>query len=311
MEDGGFAARLRGCRRAARLSQQELAERSGLTVRTISNLERGQTRWPYRDSLYRLADALELRDEARAEFIAAAGRRLDRTGPDEGDGRGRNVPRHLPAPVLAFAGREAELAALSRLLNEPGGTTVITAIAGTAGVGKTALAVHWAHQAAAEFPDGQLFVNLRGFDPSGTPVTSAQAVRVLLDMLQIPADRIPETLEGQLGLYRSLLAGKRMLVVLDNAHDVAQVRPLLPGSPTCRAIVSSRNQLTGLAAIEAASPLPLDVLTGTEAHQLLEQRLGAGRLAADPGATAQVIASCAHLPLALSIIAARSRCGRS
>jgi tetratricopeptide (TPR) repeat protein/DNA-binding XRE family transcriptional regulator len=316
VEGGEFAARLLGCRRAARLSQQELAERSGLAVRTISNLERGQTRWPYRDSLQRLADALELRDEARAEFIAAAGRRLDRDGSAGGGGltggggrpgdRGRSVPRHLPAPVPAFIGRDAELATLSEVLHQPGGTAVITAIGGTAGVGKTALAVQWAHQVAAEFPDGQLFVNLRGFDPSGKPVTPAEAVRVLLDVLQIPADQMPQTVDGQLGLYRSLLAGKRMLVVLDNAHDVAQVRPLLPGSPTCRVIVTSRNQLTSLAAIEAASPLTLDVLTSAEARQLLQQRLGTGRLAADPRATAQIIASCAHLPLALAIIAARA-----
>jgi tetratricopeptide (TPR) repeat protein/DNA-binding XRE family transcriptional regulator len=316
VDGGGFAARLRACRRAVRLSQQELAERSGLTVRTISNLERGRTKWPYRDSLYRLADALELRDTARAEFIAAAGRRLDPAappgGPRPGGGegrrgdRGRGVPRHLPAPVPAFVGRQAQLAALSQVLHEPGGTAVITAIGGTAGVGKTALAVQWAHQVAAEFPDGQLFVNLRGFDPSGAPVTSAEALRQLLDALQIPADRIPQTVEGQLGLYRSLLAGKRMLVVLDNAHDVTQVRPLLPGSPTCRVIVTSRHQLTSLAAIEAASPLTLDVLTGAEARQLLQQRLGADRLAADPDAVAQIISSCAHLPLALSIIAARA-----
>jgi tetratricopeptide (TPR) repeat protein len=316
MEGGEFAARLRERRHAAGLSQQELAERSGLTPRTISNLECGRTRWPYRDSLQRLADALELRDAARTEFIAAVGRRLDPAVPagaprpagrDEGGSdRGGNVPRHLPTPVSAFVGRDAQLAALSQVLNQPGGTAVITAIGGTAGVGKTALAVQWAHQVAAQFPDGQLFVNLRGFDPSGTPVTAAQALRLLLDMLQVPADQIPPTEAGQLGLYRSILAGKRMLVVLDNAHDVAQVRPLLPGSPTCRVIVTSRNQLTSLAAIEAASPLTLDVLSVAEARQLLEQRLGPSRLAADPGAAEQIIASCAHLPLALSIIAARA-----
>jgi DNA-binding SARP family transcriptional activator/Tfp pilus assembly protein PilF len=219
------------------------------------------------------------------------------------------VPRQLPAAIRSFVGRGAELAALTGILDDGAGTAremVIVLITGTAGVGKTALAVHWAHRAAAEFPDGQLFVSLRGFDPSGTPVTSAQAVRVLLDMLQFPAEQIPQTVAGQLGLYRSLLAGKRMLVVLDNAHDIAQVRPLLPGSPTCQVIVTSRSQLTSLAAIEAASPLTLDVLSAAEARQLLEQRLGASRLATDPRATAQIIACCAQLPLALSIIAARA-----
>src|SRR5947207_2637075 len=144
-----------------------------------------------------------------------------------------------------------------RSRNLPGGTAVITAIGGTAGVGKTALAVHWAHQVAGESPDGQLYVNLRGFDPSGTPVTPEEAVRVLLDSLDVPATRRPQTIEAQLGMYRSLLAGKRMVVLLDNPRDAAQVRPLLPGAPTCRVIVTSRNQLTGLVATAAARPLLL------------------------------------------------------
>ena len=314
-EDGGaFGSHLRACRRAAGLSQQELAERAGLSVRTIGNLERGASKWPYRDSLHRLADALGLRDEARAEFIAAAGRRLAAdvvpggTGPGGArqGARARVVAAHLPATLPAFVGRRDQLATLSRVLQQPGGTAVITAIGGTAGVGKTALAVHWAHQVAGEFPDGQLYVNLRGFDPSGAPVAPEEAVLVLLDSLDVPAEQRPQTVQAQLGLYRSLLAGKRMLVLLDNARDAAQVRPLLPGAPTCRVIVTSRNQLTGLVATQAARPLQLDVLTDREATQLLEQRLGADRLAAHPGAVAQIIASCARLPLALSIIAART-----
>ena len=301
-----FGSRLRSCRRSAGLSQEELAERSGLSVRAISDLERGRTRWPYRDSLQRLADALGLRDAARAGFLSAAGRRLADAGSPGRHANARVVPRHLPATVPAFAGRRDQLAALSQLLHEPGGTAVVTAIGGTAGVGKTALAVHWAHQVAGHFPDGQLFVNLRGFDPSGAPVAPADAVRVLLDALQVPAEQVPQTLEAQLGLYRSLLAGQRMLVLLDNAHDVAQVRPLLPASPTCRVVVTSRNQLTGLAAIEGARALTLDVLSGAEARELLRRRLGVSRVDADPGAAARIIEACARLPLALSIIAARA-----
>jgi len=318
--DGSFGARLRAWRRSAGLSQEELAERSGLSVRAISDLERGRTRWPYRDSLQRLADAMELRDADRARFLGAPGRRLapaqnpgrTRASPGEADGRQtrrasrRGVPRHLPAAVPAFAGRRDQLATLSRVLHEPGGTAVVTAIGGTAGVGKTALAVHWAHQVAGHFPDGQLFVNLRGFDPAGSPVEPADAVRVLLDALQVPADQLPQTLEAQLGLYRSLLAGQRMLVLLDNARDVAQVRPLLPGSPTCSVVITSRSQLTGLAAIEGAHSLTLDVLSGAEARELLQRRLGASRVDADPRAAAQIIEACARLPLALSIIAARA-----
>jgi tetratricopeptide (TPR) repeat protein/transcriptional regulator with XRE-family HTH domain len=303
-DDAAFSARLRACRQSARLSQQELAERSGLSVRAISNLERGRTRWPYRDSVCRLADALELHGAARAAFIgAAAGRRAAAAARRQ---RRELIPRHLPAAVPAFVGRRDQLAALSRVLQEPGGTAVITAIGGTAGVGKTALALQWAHQVAAEFPDGQLFVDLRGYGPSDAPVTPADAVRVFLDALGVPADRQPPSVEAQLGLYRSLLAGKRVLVVLDNARDVAQVRPLLPGSPTCRVLVTSRSLLAGLAAIEGAHPLLLGVLTDAEARELLARRVSEGRIAEDAGAAAQIISSCARLPLALCIIAARA-----
>jgi len=320
----GFGALLRACREAAGLSQQELAERTGLSIRTLGNLERGRTQWPYRDSLSRLADGLGLRGAARAEFMAVAPRRLGWAAPNTGKAVPRQaetssgavhvgsstgqrvVPRQLPVAVPTFVGRRAELAALSRMLHPTSGTTVITAIGGPAGVGKTALALHWAHLVDADFPDGQLFVNLRGFSPVDPPVTPAEAVRVLLEALDVPAGRLPGTVEAQLGMYRSLLAGRRMLVILDNASDEAQVRPLLPGSPTCRAVITSRNRLTGLAAIEAARLLTLDVLTDAEAAKLLEQRIGADRLAADPYAVQQVIQTCARLPLALSIIAARA-----
>jgi tetratricopeptide (TPR) repeat protein len=291
------------------LSQEELAGRSGISVRAISDLERGRTRWPRPDSVQRLADALELEGEARAEFAASAARRLAASaGIGQRHPRGV-VPRQLPRPVPGFTGRAAELALLSRVLTQPGGTAVITAIGGAAGVGKTALAVHWGHLAAGHFPDGQLFVNLRGFDPSGSPVPAADAIRVLLEALNVPADRLPVGDEAQAGLYRSLLAGRRMLVILDNARDEAQVRPLLPGALTCRVVVTSRNQLTGLAATEAARPLMLDMLTEAEARELLQYRLGDERLAAAGDAAARIIRSSAGLPLALSVIAARAMMG--
>jgi tetratricopeptide (TPR) repeat protein len=200
----------------------------------------------------------------------------------------------------------ALLKALTVLAAGAGGAVVITVIGGTAGIGKTALAVHWAHQAAASFPDGQLYVNLRGFDPTGTPLEAEAAVRGFLHALGVPPARIPADPGAQAGLYRSLLAGQRMLIVLDNARDPAQVRPLLPGSPGCLVLVTSRSQLTGLVAADGARTLPLDLLTPREARDLLARRLGAGRVTAEPGAAEELAVLCARLPLALNITAGRA-----
>ncbi|HET9255481.1 MAG TPA: BTAD domain-containing putative transcriptional regulator, partial [Pseudonocardiaceae bacterium] len=159
------------------------------------------------------------------------------------------VPRQLPAHTPYFVGRTAELDQLSAVLEASaagGGTVVITAIEGTAGIGKTALALHWAHQAAPRFPDGQLYVNLRGFDPANTPVDAADALRGFLEAFGISPERIPASVQAQAGMYRGLLADRRVLVVLDNARDADQVRPLLPASPRCLVVITSRNQLTGL-----------------------------------------------------------------
>jgi DNA-binding SARP family transcriptional activator len=216
------------------------------------------------------------------------------------------VPAQLPADIAHFTGRAAQLSALTALAAQAGSAVVITAIGGTAGIGKTALAVHWAHQAAASFPDGQLYVNLRGFDPAGTPLEAEVAVRGFLHALAVPPDRIPADPDAQAALYRTLLAGRRILIVLDNARDPAQVRPLLPGTAGCTALVTSRNQLTGLAARDGARTLTLDLLTPQEARDLLARRLGPERAAAEPDATAELIELCARLPLALNITAARA-----
>jgi tetratricopeptide (TPR) repeat protein len=218
-----------------------------------------------------------------------------------------DVPQQLPAAICGFAGRSIELHKLTAWLEDiaSAGTMVVSAVDGMPGVGKTALAVHWAHQVADRFPDGQLYINLRGFDPSGLPVPAAEAIRGFLDAFRIPASQIPRSLDAQAGLYRSLLAGRRVLVVLDNARDVEQVRPLLPGSPGCLVLVTSRNQLTGLIA-EGAHPLTLDLPTGAEAHQLLEHRLGPDRLKDEPIPARQIADFCGRLPLALSIVAARA-----
>ena len=219
------------------------------------------------------------------------------------------VPRQLPAATRLFAGRDGALMALAGLAAEAAGTsqaTVIAVIDGPAGIGKTTLAVHFAQQAAGRFPDGQLYLNLRGFDPAAPPMTPAEAIRLFLDALDVPAAQIPASLDAQTALYRSLLAGQRALVLLDNARDADQVRPLLPASPGCLVIVTSRSQLTSLVATEGAFPLALDVLSGADAHELLTRRLGPERVAGDPGAVDELIQLCARLPLALSIAAARS-----
>ncbi len=223
-----------------------------------------------------------------------------------GAAREEVIPRLLPVATRHFTGRAEALGTLAALADEASHTTVIAVIAGTAGVGKTTLALHFAHQSAARFPDGQLYVNLRGFDPAGPPMPAAEAVRLFLDALAVPAARIPAGLDAQAGLYRSLLAGRRMLVLLDNARDVDQVRPLLPAGPGCLVIVTSRRQLTSLVAVEGALPLTLDVLGDAEAQELLARRLGPARLAEDPGAADDLVKLCAQLPLALSIAAART-----
>jgi DNA-binding SARP family transcriptional activator len=218
------------------------------------------------------------------------------------------TPRQLPAGVRHFAGRDAELLELDCLLAEPGetGTPTVVAITGTAGVGKTALALHWAHRVAGHFPDGQLHVNLRGYAPSGAPVTASEAIRVLLIGLGVPREQIPDTQEAQAGLYRSLMADKRVLLVLDNARDPDQVRPLLPGGPGCLTLVTSRSALSGLVAGVSANPVPLGLLAQPDAQALLAARLGPGRTSAEPAAVRQIIRLCARLPLALAITAARA-----
>jgi DNA-binding SARP family transcriptional activator/tetratricopeptide (TPR) repeat protein len=223
---------------------------------------------------------------------------------------GAAAPRQLPAAVNGFAGRQAELSALDALLHTTGstrpGSPLIAVIAGTAGVGKTTLAVHWAHRIADRFPDGQLYADLRGYHPSGQAVPAATAVREFLDALRVPPHHIPDSLAAQAGHLRSLLAGRRMLVLLDNARDADQVAPLLPAGPGCLVLVTSRDQLTGLVMNYGAHPLTLKLLPADAARRLLAHRLGPDRLAASPVATERIVSSCAGLPLALAIVAAHA-----
>ncbi|MFI5908295.1 BTAD domain-containing putative transcriptional regulator [Dactylosporangium sp. NPDC051541] len=218
---------------------------------------------------------------------------------------GRLVPRELPRDIAAFIGRTDALHQLDAALAADGATPRITVLEGTAGVGKTTLAVHWAHRVAKRFDDGHLYLDLGGFAPGGTAVGPAQAVRRLLESLRGPAARLPSELEGQISLYRSIMAERRMLLVLDNARDADQVRPLLPGAPGCMVVVTSRNQLLSLAVKDGARRLRLDVMPATEAGALFTDRVGADRVAADPGAASTIVSRCAGLPLALAVVAAR------
>lgn len=210
------------------------------------------------------------------------------------------TPHQLPAAPRPFTGRAPELAQVTAAMNVEGGVPVCT-ISGTGGVGKTWLALHWAHRHADEFPDGQLYVNLRGSETTG-----GSAVRDFLTALGVDGAAMPAGLDAQVGLYRSLVAGRRILIVVDNATDSGQVVPLLPGSSSCAALVTSRDRLTELVTAHGAHPVRLDVLTEPAAHALLAARLSADRLAAEPGATAELLRYCAGLPLALSIVAGRA-----
>jgi DNA-binding SARP family transcriptional activator/tetratricopeptide (TPR) repeat protein len=315
--------------------------RLGRHAELISELQRLAAAHPLRERLHGLLMLALYRDgrQAEAQAVYARARQIlvDELGTEPGPGLRElhrqilngdpvpesaaqpraathppapSAPRQLPTAVSGFTGRTAELEALTQTLGQESadspGTVVISAIGGTAGVGKTALALHWAHQVASRFTDGQLYVNLRGFDPSGAPMAPAEAVRGFLDALGVPPDRIPAQPEARTGLYRSLLADRAMLIVLDNAREEQQVRPLLPASPASLVIVTSRNQLGGLAAADRARLLTLDVLSHGEAVHLLTARIGAARAATEPGAADEIAALCGRLPLALAVAAARA-----
>ncbi|WP_370964736.1 tetratricopeptide repeat protein [Amycolatopsis sp. cg9] len=276
-----------------------------LVVRGISDLLSGKTEtadahWQPTASCHAAAFAFEL-----------LARHTTRPTPSPGA-----IPQQLLAPPARFVGRADQLAELDRALTTPEGsspgagpgggpTAVISAIGGTGGIGKTWLALTWAHRHLERFPDGQLFVDLHGFSPTGEPVHPTTAVRGFLDALGVeePAHRIPIDLDAQAALYRSKVAGRRMLIVLDNAATSDQVAPLLPGSPSCTVLVTSRHRLASLIDRHGARHLSLDVLTPEEAHGLLAARLGADRVAAEPEAVDELIKLCGGHPLALSITA--------
>jgi len=282
--------RLAQRRKALGLTQEALAALLAVERSTVIRWERGETE-PLPWLRPKLASALRVSPGRLEELLAGDG------------GAAITALRQLPAMVAHFTGRAAELRTLTGILEDTGapGTIVISAIGGTAGVGKTALALHWAHQAARRFPGGQLYVNLRGYDPD-RPMPATDALAGFLRALGVPGPDIPAEEAERAARYRSLLAGRRVLVVLDNAGSVEQVEPLLPGSETCAVVVTSRDSLPGLLVRYGAARLDLDLLPPADAIALLRDLIGK-RAAADPEAVAALADRCARLPLALRVAA--------
>jgi tetratricopeptide (TPR) repeat protein/transcriptional regulator with XRE-family HTH domain len=289
-------------RRRLGLTQEELAGRSGLAVRSIRNIETGR-RVPRLSSVRLLADALGLDGFERERFCFEA-QEPPATRTESPRQDGRPIPAQLPSGTVSFTGRHALIADLDGLLAWT--PRPVAALIGTAGVGKTTVAVHWASRVAQRFPDGQLYADLHGFHPAAAPTHPAEVLRGFLVALGVQSQRIPDDLAAQAALYRSLLAGTQTLIVLDDARDTEQVLPLLPGAPGSMVVVTSRAQLTGLVAAGKSHPVPVDLLPQDDARALLAARLGSVRIEAEPAAAQKIIERCARLPLALAIVAARA-----
>jgi transcriptional regulator with XRE-family HTH domain len=274
-----------------------LAEAARVSYRSISDLERGISRSPRRDTARLLADALGLSGDDRAGFEAAARGRPSAAGnvvPRPLPGGIAAATRTLPRDVASFTGREPEIESILTAVTGAGGVVDICAISGMAGIGKTALAVHAAHRLADEFPDGQVFLQLHGHTPGHQPVDPADALASLLQASGIPAQNIPDGLEPRAWLWRDHLAGRRMLLVLDNAAGTGQVVLLLPGDGECLVLVTSRRHLPG-----AVTPVLLDVLTPALAAQMFTRL--APRAPGSPGEVAEVVRLAGFLPLAISL----------
>jgi DNA-binding SARP family transcriptional activator/tetratricopeptide (TPR) repeat protein len=216
----------------------------------------------------------------------------------------RRVPAMLPRANTRFTGRTGQMRLLDGFLEAAEGTAGLAVVTGMGGVGKTALAVSWAHRVAHRFPDGQLYFNLRGFDPLAPGADAATVLGEALVALGVEAHQLPAGLDERIGLYRTVLAGRRVLVVLDNARDAAAVRPLLPVAPGSFTLVTSRDRLAGLDATEGADTVPLDLLSDADAWALLVRRIGMDRAMDEERAVLRIVASCGRLPLALTLIGA-------
>jgi DNA-binding SARP family transcriptional activator len=272
--------------------------RAGRRAEALAACQRARTQ---------LAEQLGMDPGAELQRLELAVLRDDPTLTMAPSSAARPVPAQLPASVTVFVGRRRQLAELDAQLaaDSSGSSAVrIVTVVGPPGVGKTALALHWAHRVRDRFRDGQLYVNLRGFDPVGVAVSPIQAVQGFLAALGVPPERLPASLDERTALYRSLLAGHRILVVLDNALDAEQVRPLLPGTAGSAALVTSRDALSGLVAVDGAQPVPLDVPPIDDAREMFVARVGARRCAAEPEAVHGITQRCGRLPLAIAVVAA-------
>ncbi|WP_370367912.1 BTAD domain-containing putative transcriptional regulator [Catenulispora sp. GP43] len=218
-------------------------------------------------------------------------------------------PDLLPPPPRRFVGRDSELISLTEAMrgNHPPELPGLTLLVGMAGVGKSALALTWAHRSASEYPDGRIYVDLKGFADRGAPLTVDEAVRTLLDCFGVPEHRMPATAAGRVALYRAVIADKRVLIVLDNVGHSDQVRPLLPPAGPAQLLVTSRSALASLVTIDFAKAVNLEPLSARESRDLLNLRLGAERTSGHEEALAAIAEHCAHLPLALVVAAGRAR----
>ena len=305
----GLAGLLRRLRAEAGLTQEELAEAASLSPRSVSDLERGIHRTAHRDTAELLADALGLAEPVRALFVAAArGRRPATEVLAAGQGQATGAfwaaaTRMLPRDIGAFTGRQAELAQLTGTLASmalDGGVVGIHAIGGMAGVGKTTFAVHAAHRLAGNFPDGQIFLPLHGHTPGKQPVDPGDALASLLLTAGVSAQQIPPGLEARTALWRDRLAGRRLLLVLDDAASSEQVLPLLPGTAGSLILVTSRRRLT---ALDDATAISLDTLPPGEAAGLLVRLVGRSGLSPADPAVAEITGLCGYLPLAIGMLA--------
>jgi DNA-binding SARP family transcriptional activator len=308
---------------AAAREAADVALRCSAAGTVLPGLRRTAESYPLDESLQARVLACMAADGNRAKALVAYEDFRARLAEELGVGPGPEIaaihrelvrdaapvtPAQLPADLSVFSGRHPELMRLTTLLDAERTGPLTVVVDGMPGVGKSTLAVHWAHRVATRFPDGQIYLNLRGFGADSLPMTADEAVRTLLESLGLSDDRIPRHYDAAVGLCRSLLASRRILLILDNARDAGQVIDLLPGSPTCTVIVTSRVRLGSLSA-RGAEVLSLGLPNRSDARQLLRRRIGPGAIALDEPALDEIVDRCDRLPLALALVAGRTAAG--